>query len=297
MENVVRKQDAGRKWDASRQWRPIGVISVLTFQEALRRKILWAALGLGAAFLILYGIGLYYIHREVRADMGTNTAVIREMLNFMMMAGLYVVNFLVVMMTVLTSVDTLSGEITSGTIQTVVSKPLSRYQVVVGKWLGFAVMLILYVLLMAGGVIGITYALSGILPPRIAPGLALMVLEALVMLSVSLVGGTWLSTLANGVLAFGLYSLAFIGGWIEQIGSYLRNETAVNIGIISSLLLPSEALWRRASYEMQSPLSREFGITPFASASVPSTAMVVYAVLYSLVLLGVAVLVFRQRDL
>ncbi|MBN1888734.1 MAG: ABC transporter permease [Thermoflexales bacterium] len=297
MENVVRKQDVVRKWDASRQWGPIGVISVLTFQEALRRKILWAALGLGAAFLILYGIGLYYINREVRADMGTNTAVIREMLNFMMMAGLYVVNFLVVMMTVLTSVDTLSGEITSGTIQTVVSKPLSRYQVVVGKWLGFAVMLTLYVLLMAGGVIGITYALSGILPPRVAPGLALMVLEALVMLSVSLMGGTWLSTLANGVLAFGLYSLAFIGGWIEQIGSYLRNETAVNIGIVSSLLLPSEALWRRAAYEMQSPLSRDFGITPFASASVPSTAMIVYAVLYSLAMLSVAVLVFGRRDL
>ncbi len=291
MENAIRERRA------ISPWRPIGVISLLTFQEALRRKILWAALGLGVAFLILYGIGLYYIHREVRIDMGTNTAVIREMLNFMMMAGLYVVNFLVVMMTVLTSVDTLSGEIASGTMQTVVSKPLSRYQVVVGKWLGFAVMLILYVLLMAGGVIGITYALSGILPPRIVPGLALMVLEALVMLSVSLMGGTWLSTLANGVLAFGLYSLAFIGGWIEQIGSYLRNETAVNIGIVSSLLLPSEALWRRASYEMQSPLGREFGITPFASASVPSVAMIVYAVLYSLVLLGVAVQVFSRRDL
>lgn len=297
MENVIKKGDATRKESALSPWRPISVISVLTFQEALRRKILWAALGLGAAFLILYGIGLYYINREVRLEMGTNAAVIREMLNFMMMAGLYVVNFLVVMMTVLTSVDTLSGEITSGTIQTVVSKPLNRYQVVVGKWLGYAVMLILYVLLMAGGVIGITYVLSGVLPPRIVPGLALMVLEALVMLSVSLMGGTWLSTLANGVLAFGLYSLAFIGGWIEQIGSYLRNDTAVNIGIISSLLLPSEALWRRASYEMQSPLAREFGITPFASASVPSTAMVVYAGLYSLALLGVAVLIFRRRDL
>ncbi len=275
----------------------IEVIARLTFHEAARRKILWAALVLGLAFLILYGTGLYFIHREAGPEIGYGSQGFKEMVNFMAMAGLYVVNFLVVMMTVLTSVDTLSGEIASGTMQTIVSKPLYRYQVVLGKWLGFAVMLTLYVALMAGGVIGVTFAITRVALPHVLTGLLLLVLEALVLLSVTVLGGTCFSTLANGVLAFGLYGLAFVGGWVEQIGSLLRNETAVNIGIISSLLMPSEALWRRAAYEMQSPITREFNVSPFSATSTPSTAMIVYAAFYAGVILLLAMRTFSRRDL
>jgi len=216
----------------------------------------------------------------------------------MAMAGLYVVNFLVVMMTVLTSVDTLAGEIASGTIQAVVAKPLRRSEIVLGKWLGFATMLVLYVALMAGGVAAVTAAVTGFVVPGLARGLGLMALEGLALLSVSILGGSLLSTLANGVLAFGLYGLAFVGGWIEQIGSLLRNEAAVNIGIMSSLLIPSEALWKRAAFEMQSPLVRDLGsMTPFSAASVPNERMILYAVVYIAVMLALALRQFSRRDL
>jgi ABC-type transport system involved in multi-copper enzyme maturation permease subunit len=213
------------------------------------------------------------------------------------MAGLYVVNFLTVMMTVLTSVVTLSGEIASGTIHTVASKPLRRWEIVLGKWLGFAIMVTLYLLLMAGGVLALVYGLSGYLPPNPGRGLALMWLNALLLLSISILGGATLSTLANGVMVFGLYGLAFIGGWVEQFGSLLNNPTAINIGILTSLIMPSEALWKRAAYEMQSPLIGALGFSPFSAASVPSPAMVVYAVLYLLATLGLAIRQFQRRDL
>ena len=86
--------------------------------------------------------------------------MINQISNFLLMAGMYVVNFLTAMMTVLTSVDTLSGEISSGTIHTLVSKPVRRWEIVLGKWLGFAGMLTLYLLLMAGGVMLIVYLRS-----------------------------------------------------------------------------------------------------------------------------------------
>jgi ABC-type transport system involved in multi-copper enzyme maturation permease subunit len=222
---------------------------------------------------------------------------LREMYSFLLMAGLYVVNFLVIMMTVLTSVDTLAGEIASGTIQAVVTKPLRRYEIVLGKWLGFAAMLALYVALMGGGVAAVMAALTRYFTPGLWRGLGLMVLEGLTLLSVCVLGGTSLSTLANGVLAFGLYGLAFIGGWIEQIGSLLHNETAVNIGIVSSLFMPSEALWKRAAYEMQSSVSAMIGMSPFASTSVPSPAMIVYAVFYVAVIMALALRRFSRRDL
>jgi hypothetical protein len=111
------------------------------------------------------------------------------------------------------------------------------------------------------------------------------------------VGGAVLSTLANGVLVFGLYGIAFVGGWIEQIGSFLQNQTAVNIGILSSLIIPSEALWKRAAYEMQTPLVQALGISPFSAVSVPSPIMIVYALIYAGVALFLAVRLFGRRDL
>ena len=274
------------------------VIARLTFREASRRWILWMALLLGVLFLVVYAIGFNEIHKDVLRRAGQAGLLRRsEFYNFMVMAGLYAVNFLTAIMAVLTSVDTLSGEIASGTIHTLVSKPLQRWEIVIGKWMGFAAMLLLYLLLMAGGVLGSSYLLSGYLPSNALLGLGLMAFNVLLLLSVSLMGSAVFSTLANGALVFGLYGLAFIGGWIEQFGSLLQNQTAINIGIFCSLILPSEALWRRAAYEMQSPLVAALGISPFSAASVPSPLMIAYAALYAALALGLAVRLFTRRDL
>lgn len=272
-------------------------IAKLTFLEAARRRILISALLLGLAFLIVYGIGFYYINSELGETVGRNPLENNEVRNFLFMAGMYAVNFLVVIMAVLTSVVTISGEISSGTIQTLVSKPLQRWEIVLGKWLGFAIMLTLYLLFMAGGTMLSVYLISGYAPPNTGRSFFFLWLNAILLLSVSLMGGSVLSTLANGVLVFGLYGLAFIGGWIEHIGSLINNQTAINIGIISSLIIPSEALWKRAAHEMSSPLARTIGFSPFSSPSVPSTLMVWYAVGYILVALCLAIRFFSKRDL
>ena len=278
------------------------VIASLTFREAARRRILLAALILGVMFLIVYALGFHYISRDIEKDLSTMGLLqLNEMRNFMLMAGMYVVNFLTVMMTVLTSVDTLSGEIFSGTIHTLVSKPIRRWEIVLGKWLGFAGMLTLYLMMMGGGVMGYIYLRSGYSAPNPWSALALMWLNSMILLSVSLLGGTRFSTLANGVMVFGLYGVAFIGGWIEQIGSFAGHlsagQTTVNIGILTSLIMPSEALWKRAAHELQSPLVAALGFSPFSAGSYPSLAMILYSVLYMFAATGMAVRLFSRRDL
>jgi Cu-processing system permease protein len=276
----------------------IGVIARLTFREAIRRWVVWVALGLGVLFLVIYGIGFNEIEKGlVRQTSGGSSLMASEMHNFFLLAGLYVVNFLTSIMTVLTSVDTLSGEISSGTIHTIVSKPVPRWQIVLGKWIGFTGMLSMYLLLMAGGVTLVGYVVADAVVPHLVQGWLLMWLTILLLLGVSLLGGTLLSTLANGVLVFGLYGIAFIGGWIEQFGAFMNNQAAINVGIVTSLLLPSEAMWRRAAFDMQSTLVGALGVSPFASNSAPSPLMVGYAVLYAGVVVWLAMRCFGRRDL
>jgi ABC-type transport system involved in multi-copper enzyme maturation permease subunit len=279
-------------------------IARLTFQEASRRRIVWIALLMGLAFLTVFGLGVNAIHSEINKTNGLfpsdgtqNKLMLTEINNFLTLAGLYVVNFLTNAMAVLTSVDTLSGEVATGTIHTLLSKPVRRWQIVLGKWLGFVGMLTVYLALMGGGVMLIVNFIGQYLPPNAERGLLLLWLNSMLLLTFALCGGSRLSTLANGALAFSLYGIAFVGGWIEQIGAILKNQTAINIGVVSSLLLPSEALWRRAAYEMQSPLAGAIGFSPFSANSVPSPLMLGYAVLYLIVAFLLAVRIFSKRDL
>lgn len=276
----------------------IFTISKLTIREAYRRKILWAALILGLLFLVVYGLGFYFIRQDIQQSMSSRTPLaMNEVYSFFFMAGMYAVNFLLIGMSVLTSVDTLSGEITSGTIQCLATKPILRWQLVLGKWLGYVGMITLYLFLMAGGTTTLVYIISGYTPPGAPSGLFLMWLTGLLMLSLSFLGGAYLSTLANGVMVFGLFGVAFVGGWVEYVGWFTGNQVAVNIGILSSLIIPSEALWKRAAHLMESPLVSALGFSPFTSASPPSPLMVWYALLYILVILGLAVRQFGHRDL
>ena len=80
-------------------------------------------------------------------------------------------------MAALLGADTLASEINSGTIQTIVAKPIRRSNVVLGKWPGFAGLLGLYLVLMTGGTVLSVWAQSGYIPPNLAAGLGLIYLE------------------------------------------------------------------------------------------------------------------------
>lgn len=282
------------------------ILAKATFREAVRRRIVLAGLVLGVCFLVIFSVGFHMItagiqdaaanlHGQGNANMSNVARV--EGTNMLLLAGLYAVTFLSIAMGALLGADTMAGEINSGAIQSIVSKPIRRADVVLGKWLGFAWLLALYIGLTAGGTILSVLVQSGYSAPHFLVGLGLIYLESLVIMSVSLLCSSAVSALATGGIVFGLYGLAFIGGWVEQFGSMLQSPTAVKVGIITSLIIPSEALWRRAAYEMQSPIAGVLGMSPFGTTSVPSLMMIAYAVIYLGFSLFLAVRVFQKRDL
>ncbi len=274
----------------------VWIMAEATFREAARKKILWMALAAGCGFLVLFVFAMRFQAASLK-DSHLPPLLRKEALNTIVMLGMYAVDLLVVVLTVLTSVDTLSGEIDSGVIQAIATKPVRRVELLAGKWLGFAGMLTLYILLMFGGVNAVAYATTGVVVRHFARGLGLIWLESALLLSMTLFFGTWLSTITNGVLVLGLHGLAFIGGGVEQAGALTHTPKAVALGVIASIVMPSESLWRRAAFEMQSPLVSAVGLSPFSAASVPSVAMIAYAVLYTLVFWLLAVRVLNRRDL
>jgi ABC-type transport system involved in multi-copper enzyme maturation permease subunit len=267
-------------------------IAHLTFIEACRRKIVPAALLCSVLFLLVYGTALYFINRSIPANPQR-----QFQLQFFTLAGLYVANFLAIAAAVLLPVDTLSGEIDSGVMQTLASKPIRRAEIVLGKWLTYWLMIGSYLVIIAGGVVVVARLTTGFVQQHLVLALPLMLLGATFMLTISIAGSARLKTVTNGIVAFGFYGIAFIGGWIEQIGAFTRNDASRYVGTALSLVSPSDALWRRAAYELQPPVMRGLQLTPFGAGRVPSDAMIWWAAAITALALLLAIRVINRRAL
>jgi Cu-processing system permease protein len=274
----------------------VWIMAAITFREAARKKILWTALLAGVGFLLVFGIGLRLQVGDFR-NSGVPPFLRYQVVSAMLMIGLYTVDLLAVVMTTLTSVDTISGEITSGTIHAIATKPMARWQILIGKWLGFVAMSGVYVALMFGGTIAEGFYIGGVMARNPLHGGLLVFLECVVALSVTFMFGTWFSTLTSGVITLGMLGIAFLGGWLEQMSGFTEGSRLAMVGIVSSLLMPSEAVWRRAAFEMESPLSASLQFSIFSDISIPSAAMIGYACVYLFIALGIAVYHFGERDL
>ncbi len=273
----------------------IPTIIRLTIRETQRRRVLWIGSLMGVAFLVIFALGFHFVYIDIESTMRPDDFIYPYL--FLTLAGVYATNLLVIMVAVLISVATISGEVESHTIESLVAKPYNRWQLVVGKWLAYAILIFFFVLLLPGGVLLIVYFRADFTLDNIPAGLLLIYLEGLVALSVSMVGGTRFSTLANGALTFMLFGIAFIGGWVEQIGAIFRNETAVNVGIITSLLMPTEVLWKKAASLFESDVGLGIEFTPFTISSQPSDLMIVYSVFFIVMVMGLGIWLFSHRDL
>jgi ABC-2 type transport system permease protein len=274
----------------------VGLMARVTLREAVRRKVIWMALGASALMFLIFAVSLHLQVLEFQSR-AMSPFVRYQVESGMLMIGLYTCDLLAVVLTILASIDTLAGEMSSGTIHAIAAKPLARWEILSGKLLGFVTMSVTYVVVTFTGTVAVSYWVTGVVPEHPLRGVLLIIFECLVALGVTFLLGTWFSTLTVGVLALGLQGVAFMGGWLEQVSGFSRSADIVRLAVASSLLMPTESLWRRAAYEMQTPLAASLSFSPFANVSIPSLTALAYAACYFCVVVGLAVYVFHQRDL
>lgn len=274
-------------------------IARLTLREALNKRILVVALLLTAAFLGLYAVGTYFAGRELalRAPRVIRMAAASNLLS----AGLYLASFVMSFLAIFTAVGTISAEIDNGLLQVVVPRPVPRRAIVLGKFAGYAALIAVYAVLVFSAVLGIARAFLPAPVEAPLPALGLFVLQPIVLLALSLLGSALLSTLANGVAVVLLFGIGLIGGIIEQVGAVAQSETLTRIGIVSSLVMPADAIYRKMIHVLYggaaNSLSGMQAMGAVGAQLPPSAAMIVYATLYALAAVYFAVRAFEGRDL
>jgi len=279
-------------------------IAQFTIHEALRRRLILAGVLLSLAFLGLFALGFSFLYGKVLEATAArpNPQMLAVFGATLTLLGLYAVSFLSSFTALFLSVGAISGEIDSGALHAVLARPLRRVEYVLGRWLAYAGISGLYVIAMSSAALLIARLIAGYTAADALRGILLLSLAAVLLVTLSLFGSTWLSTLANGVTMFSLFGLAWLAGIIEFIGEALRNEAMINLGILVSLLVPSDALWRSASFYFQSPaamlaLAAGRPVLPFAAGAPPTLPFILWSAGYVLLMLTGAVLVFARRDL
>lgn len=276
--------------------RNIVTIAHLTLVEARRRRIVLAGAVCASAFLGVFGVALGFAYREMSADAGVSFIERQGALTAVMLVGFMAANFLAVMFAILLPIDTLSGEIDSGVMQTLASKPIDRAEIVLGKWLGHLLLAIAYLLMVSSGIILAMRTVAGFFPAGVAQALPLLMLEITLSLTVAMAGGARFSTVTNGITALSFYGVAFVGGWIEQIGAFVGIAALRTIGVVVSLISPADSMWRLAAHHMQPEILRAMGVLALG-ASTPTPLMVWWAAGFTMLTLLYATHAFRRRAL
>lgn len=253
----------------------IAYIASNTFREAVRDRVLYnlivfALLMSGAAILV--GQISIDIERLVVINLGL-TAV--------SLFGLVIAIFI--------GIGLVSKEIEKRTLHTVLSRPVRRWEFIVGKFFGLAGTLVVNTFFMALGVFAALLYVSHHFQRAdgwVLVALYFIILEFLIITALALLFSSFSSPLLSAVFAFSLF---VIGSFAED----LRGFASMTHGV--TRWLATGAAYLVPNFSALNVISSVAHEQPVAGQLILANTL--YALLYATVALCGAVLIFERRNL
>ncbi len=285
---------------------PVLVFARLTVQESSRRRLL---LALVILTLLVVGFSAWGFNKITTVTRSDGSVLPPEQVALITSQLLIVVTFMysgvLALSAAVVAGPLISSEVESGLLLSMLARPVRRSEVVIGKWLGLAVLVTLYA---AGSALleltAVNWA-TGYLPPHPIELVLYVAAEGLALLSLGLVLSTRLSGITGGVIALVAWLIAWIAGVVGDIGMGLQNSALQNVGTISHLLLPTDGLWRGAVYAMEPDAIlaalRAAGTAgranPFSAVDPPPAAFLAWVVVWFALMLTFSIWSFRTREI
>ncbi|MDH5667353.1 MAG: ABC transporter permease [Nitrospira sp.] len=250
----------------------IGVIALNTFLENLRDKILYSLL-LFAALLIAASIFL-------------GTLTIAEQDKIVTDMGLAAINLIGVIIAIFVGIGLVSKEIERRTIYTIMARPVSRTQFVLGKYAGLTVTLTVNIVVMFLVLLLTLWWIGAPIHPSLLQAVSLIFIELLVVTALAMLFSTFSSATVSASLTLGLFAVGHLTQDLKGIAEKSHNDmmTAIMTGIY--YLCPNLEL-----LNIKGPAAA--GISVSLTYQAWATA---YGLLYAGMLLAVACVIFQRRD-
>ncbi|SFT27910.1 ABC transporter permease [Paenibacillus sp. BC26] len=275
-------------------------------KELFRKKIWIVSMVLTVLFVGLFCYGLSQIASHTQGELVPAQALMNG-LSFLTL-GLIFSQMIIAFLVLFSTMGVISGEVESGLMLAVLARPIPRWKVYLGRYAGIAGWLLIYsILLFLAILLPVHYWLDYPLDvPSALKALLYFVWAPQLLLAVTLLGSIYLPMLGNGVACAMLYGLSLFSGFAENLYAIQgtgANQTASQLSLFISMLMPSNAMLRRITYELFSglnlPVTTDMiqSLGPFSAINVPSAAFIGYTVIYFILLLGLGCAAFRRKDI
>lgn len=280
------------------------VVARQVVREASRRKLLLALLLLTLVVIALTVWGFSRISDLGSPGQPLPEAQQRTIASQLLILVMFMFSWVLSLAAVFVAAPAISGEVESGIALSMLARPISRAEYVIGKWLGLVALVVAYGVSAAVVEILAVQAVTGYLPPHPLEFLGFLIAEGVSILTFGLVLSTRLAGMVGGVIAAILFGIAWIGGIVGGVGAAFNNATITHVGTATKLILPTDGLWRGAVWSLEPAVfiaaNRGLGpavaANPFFAAEPPPTAYIVWAVVWIAGMLALAVWSFRSRE-
>lgn len=280
----------------------IATIARLSLLEALRRRLLWALIGLTVLLVVVTAWAFQRLLEASPLPPDETTLAVSQLL--ILVAFMF--SFVLAMTAVFVGSPAIAGQVESGEALAVLARPIRRADVVLGRWVGFGIVVVAYAVLAGLGEIGAVALTTGYLPPHPLLAAGYVALEGLVLLTLAVLLSTRLGVITGGAIAVVLYGINWVMGVVGAAGAILGNDAIRTAGTISRIVMPTDVAWRGAIASLEPPaallssLGRTsviFAINPFYAAASPPLDQLAYTVVWIVVGLALAIVLFSRREL
>ena len=136
----------------------------LTVREAVRRRLVWALFVMTLLVVAVTGWG-FQRFVEVAHQRGLLDVEIRLAVSQLLILVAFMFSFVLAMTAVFFGAPAVAADVESGLMLGVLSRPIRRADLLLGKWLGLAVLVVGYAVLSGAVEMAVTAALTGWVPP------------------------------------------------------------------------------------------------------------------------------------
>jgi ABC-type transport system involved in multi-copper enzyme maturation permease subunit len=244
-----------------------------SFQEVIRDRILYFI-----AFFSLLLILAQRIIPEIAA--GTHEKILLDF-------GLGAIAILSVIVAIFIGTAMINNEIEKRTLLMLIPKPISKAELIIGKHLGLWGVLIVTIAMMMGLYLGML-SFSGIEYPLNALLIAAvyLLIELALIVAVALAFGVFTSSILATLLSFGIYLMGHFSQDLVELGKLSKNPSIERLTTSLYLVLPDLS---RLDLKNQAV----YGLLPDSGELISHG---IYGLLYTTLLLVIAITIFAQKE-
>lgn len=247
-------------------------ISLNTFRETVRDRVLYNLLIFA---LLMIGSTVYLA-----------TLTIADHLKIIKDFGLAAISLFGVLIAIFVGIGLLYKEVDKRTIYTVLSKPIKRYEFILGKYLGLLLTLLVNLAIMAAGLVLILLFFGNVFTASFFVALYFIYLELMLLVGLTVFFSSFTTPMLSALFTLALFVIGHLSADLKLLGMKSESLMVKYLTKFMYYFLPNLDNFNirgTVVYGLSVSLERVLAVTA-------------YALLYLGVLLVLAVIIFQRKD-